>query len=388
VVKPSAGGSVRIGFSNPLTGPAAALGANQLTGCQVAIDQLNARGGILGRRLELVSYDSPEPAGAAAIATKLIDVDKVDGLIGHLLSSAALTISQVTNQRGILQIVPGARSDEITGAQCRWNVFRLGSTTAMQATAICPAMLNAYGKSWFFITPDFTFGHASYQACDAALKKLGGRIAGNVLAPLGTADFTPFLAKAQATKPDVLALLLLSTDLVNCLRQASQLGINRQLHVGGGQIDLETVATLPPEARFGTFMLDWYWKQAAPTPGFEGFVASVRKRTGKVPTAHTWFGYTAIQVYALACEAAKTTESKAVARALTNMPLPLDIRMQPNSAFVRGADHQLLSSAFIGDLLAKGDGDPENLVKITSIVAGDKIAPPVAETGCVMRLPA
>ena len=145
---------------------------------------------------------------------------------------------------------------------------------------------------------------------------------------------------------------------------------------------------MPPDARLGTWTFEWYWKQAAGTPGLDAFVAAVRNRTGKVPTAHTWFGYAAIQAYALACEAAKTTDSKAVARALANMPLPLDVRMQPKSAFIRGADHQLLSSAFIGDLLQKGDGDPENLVKVTSIVAGDTIAPPVAETGCVMRLPA
>jgi len=56
-------------------------------------------------------------------------------------------------------------------------------------------------------------------------------------------------------------------------------------------------------------------------------------------------------------------------------------------ASLRGADHQLLSSAFIGELLPRGDGDPENLVKVTSIVAGDTIAPPVTETGCVMRPP-
>jgi len=384
----SSTGPIKIGFSNPLTGPFAAFGTNQLTGAQVAIDLINSKGGVLGRRLDLVSYDSPDPGGAGAVASKLIEIDKVDVLVGNLQSAAAIAISQVASVRGVLQIVPGARANEITGAQCKWHVFRIGSTAAMQANAICPAMLKAHGKSWFFITADFAFGRDIYQAYDAALKKLGGRIAGNVLAPLGSADFSSYLIQAQAAKPDVLVPLMFGSDLVNCIKQARQFGIDRQVYIGGSQIDLETIATLPPEARIGTWMLDWYWRQVVNPVGLDAFVAAVRKRTGKVPTAHTWFGYVAVQIFALACEAAKTTDSKAVASALTNMPLPLDLRMQPNSAFIRGADHQLLSSAFIGELVAKGDGDPENLVKITSIIAGDTIAPPVAETGCVMRLPA
>src|SRR4029077_20701321 len=99
--------------------------------------------------------------------------------------------------------------------------------------------------------------------------------------------FGHHLAQARAAKPDVVALLLTGRDLVNCVQQASFAGLDRKAHIGGAQIDLETVATLPPEARFGTWMLDWYWKQAAPTPGLDPFVAAVRKRTGKVPTGQT-----------------------------------------------------------------------------------------------------
>jgi branched-chain amino acid transport system substrate-binding protein len=386
-VKPDAAGTVKIGFANPLSGAFAALGANQLRGCEVALDQLNAKNGVLGRQVALVSYDTPEPANASSVAARLIDADKVDALIGNVSSAAALAMIQVSSQRSILHLVTGARSDEITGSQCRWNVFRLGSTTSLQASAICPALFKAYGKSWYVLTSDFAFGRNTYQNYEANLKKLGGRVVGSGFVPLGSTDFTSFLLQAKATNPDVLVLLLQGTDLVNCLKQSVELGLQRQLHIGGNQIDLETVAAMPSAARFGTWMLDWYWKQAAGTPGLDAFVAAVRKRTGKVPTAQTWFGYAAIQAYALACEAAKTTDSKAVARALTNMALPLDIRMQPNSAYFRGTDHQLFSSLFIGDLLPQGDGDPENLVKVTSVVAGANIAPPPAETGCKMQLP-
>jgi branched-chain amino acid transport system substrate-binding protein len=90
----------------------------------------------------------------------------------------------------------------------------------------------------------------------------------------------------------------------------------------------------------------------------------------------------------LACEKAKSIEAKAVARALADLELPPEIKPQPNKVYFRGGDHQLMLSAFIGELLQKGDGDPENLFKVNNIVAGDSIAPSVAETGCKMNMPA
>jgi branched-chain amino acid transport system substrate-binding protein len=136
-------------------------------------------------------------------------------------------------------------------------------------------------------------------------------------------------------------------------------------------------------------MFEWYWKQPGNTPGLEQFITDVRKRSdGKVPTARTWFGYVTIHAYALACEKAKTIEAKAVAKALADLEMPPEIKMQPNKVYFRGGDHQLMLSAFIGELMHKGDGDPENLFKVNHIVAGDSVAPPVSETGCTMQMPA
>ena len=112
---------------------------------------------------------------------------------------------------------------------------------------------------------------------------------------------------------------------------------------------------MPPEARVSIWMFEWYRKQAAGTPGLDQFIAEIRKRSGgKVPTARTWFGYVTIHAYALACEKAKSIEAKAVARALADMELPPDIKLQPNKVYFRGGDHQLMLSAFIGELHTEG----------------------------------
>ena len=382
---------IKIGVDNPLTGTYAAPGKNENTGIQLAVDQLNAKNGILGRKIELLIEDSTSGDAGTAVqkARKLIERDNVDFLVGNVNSALAQAMAQVSNEKGVLHIVPGGHTDGITGVNCKWNVFRVCNTTRMEANSIVPLLFNTYGKKWHFITPDYAFGHTLYEGCEADLKKLGGTITGNELTPLGITDFSAYLIKARAANPDVLIVLVQGNDMVNCLKQISQFGIEKQLHVAGTQQELESVEAMPPEARVGIWMFEWYWKQPGTTPGLDQFSADIRKRSdGKVPTARTWFGYVTIHAYALACEKAKTIEAKAAAKALADREMPPEIKMQPNKVYFRGGDHQLMLSAFIGELMHKGDGDPENLFKVNHIIAGDSSAPPVSETGCTMQMPA
>ena len=123
------------------------------------------------------------------------------------------------------------------------------------------------------------------------LKKLGGTVTGNELTPLGTTDFSAYLIKARSANPDVLILLVQGSDMINCLKQVVQFGLNKQIHVAGTQQEFESLAALPPEARIGVWMFEWYWKQPG-VPGVDKFVADIRKvNNGNVPTARHWFGY-------------------------------------------------------------------------------------------------
>jgi branched-chain amino acid transport system substrate-binding protein len=380
---------IKIGVNNPLTGTYAAFGKSELLGCELAVDQLNTKNGILGRKLELLSEDSTSGDAGAAVqkARKHIERDNIDLLVGNVNSALAQAIAQVSNEKGVLHIVPGGHTDGITGVNCKWNVFRVCNTTRMEANSICPLLFKTYGKKWHFITPDYAYGHTVYEGCEVNLKKLGGTVTGNELTPVGTTDFSANLIKARAANPDLLIVLVAGNDAVNCLKQISQFGIDKQIHVAGILQELESIEAMPPEARIGIWMFEWYWKQAA-VPGLEQFVAETRKRSdGKVPTARTWFGYVTIHAYAAACEKAKTIEAKAVANALADMDLPPEIKLQPNKVYFRGGDHQLMLSSFIGELLQKGDGDPENLFKVNDIVSGDSIAQSVEETGCKMNMP-
>ena len=378
---------IRIGMVDPFTGVYAAVAQNELIGAKLAVEQINAKGGVLGRPIELLVEDSANDVGTGVQKTrKLIERDQVSFIIGDVNSGIAQAMAQVTAEKKVLHVVSGGHTDSITGKDCKWNVYRVCNTTRMEANSVTDLLFNKYGKKWHFITPDYAFGHTLYDACAANLKKLGGTITGNELTPLGTSDFSAYLIKARAANPDVLLLLPQGSDMVNCLKQIVQFGINKQIHVAGTQQELESLESLPPEARIGIWMFEWYWQQPN-TPHLSEFVADVRKRTdGKVPTARTWFGYTSVYTYALVANREKTLDALKLAEALGDFELPPEVKLQPNKVYYRKGDHQLMTSAFVGEAQSKGD-DPEDLFKVNEIVAGDKTAPPVADTGCSVQWP-
>jgi branched-chain amino acid transport system substrate-binding protein len=389
VVSAWAEDTVKIGLDNPLTGVYAALGKNELIGCQLALEQINAKGGILGRQAELLVEDSTSGDAGTAVqkARKLIERDNVNFLLGNINSALAVAIAQVSNEKGVFHIVPGGHTDPVTGKDCHWNVFRVCNTTRMETNSIAKVLFDKFGKKWYFLTPDYAFGHTLQEGFEASLKKFGGTELGADLTPLGTTDFSPYLIKAQAASPDVIIFLQAGDDAVNALKQAVQFGLDKKFHIAGAQQELEVLEGLPPEARIGNWVFEWYWKQ----PGVahvDEFVAAIRKKSdGKVPTARTWFGFASTWSCALAAAAAKSLEPVKMAKAMQGLKLPPEVALMPNDPFYREGDNQLMPTLFVGHAQSKGEQDAEDLFVVDQLVKGVDAALPVAETGCKMTWP-
>src|SRR3974390_495652 len=295
VIRAGAADAIRIGMVDPLTGVYAAVAQNEVIGAKFAVEQINAKGGVMGRPLELLVEDSANDVGTGVQKTrKLIERDNVQFIIGDVNSGVAQAMAQVTNEKKVLHVVSGGHTDGITGKDCKWNVYRVCNTTRAEANSVSELLFKNYGKKWHFITPDYAFGHTLQQAAAANLQKLGGTLTGNELAPLRTAHFSAYLIKARAANPDVLLVLPRGSDMVNCLKQIGHFGLYKHINTAGLQQELESLEAMPPEARVGVWMFEWYWKQPN-TPGLDQFVAEIRKRTGrKVPTARTWFAYPSV----------------------------------------------------------------------------------------------
>ena len=378
---------VLIGLANPLTGPYAAPGKNELAGCELAITQINAKGGILGRPVQLLVEDSTSGDAGTAVqkARKLIERDKVDFLLGNINSSLALAMAQVSYEKGLLHIVPGGHTDAITGATCHWNVFRVCNATQMEANAAAQQLIEKAGRKWYYITPDYSFGHTLQAALEKAAERLGGIKVGADLSPLGTTDFSSYLIKAQAANPDVIVFLTQGDDMINALKQAVQFGLDKRLHLAGAQQELESLEGLPPEARIGSWVFEWYWKQPG-VPHVAEFVEAIRKKTGKVPTARTWFGFVSTWSCALAAAGAKSLDAVKMAKALGGMKLPQEVGLMPEPPFYRAEDHQLIASLFVGSAQA-GGADPEDLFNVARVTRGIDVAGRVEDGGCKMVWP-
>jgi branched-chain amino acid transport system substrate-binding protein len=387
IITASAADIVKIGVDNPLTGPLAALGKNELIGCQMAIDEINGKGGILGRAVALAVEDSTSGDTGTAVqkARKLIDGDNVDFLLGSSNSAQSLAIAQVSNEKGILQIVPGGHTDAVTGASCHWNVFRVCNTTQMEANAVAGSLIKQYGKKFYYLTTDFAFGHTLEAGMVKASAPLGAQRAGEDLIPLGSVDFSSYLIKAQAANPDVIVFLLPGDDMTNALKQAVQFGLDKKVHLAGAQQELEPLQGLPPEARVGAWVMEWYWNQPG-VPHVAEFVEVTKKRTGRVPSARTWFGYVSVWTCALAAARANSLKALDMAKALQDYHLPPEIALGPNPAFYRAGQNQLLSSLFVGEAQAQGSS-ADDLFKVTSVVNGADAAGPLKESGCKMTWP-
>jgi branched-chain amino acid transport system substrate-binding protein len=381
---------VKIGLDNPLTGTYAANGKNEMIGCQLAVEQMNAKGGILGRKVELLVEDSTSGDAGTAVqkARKLIDRDKVNFLLGNVNSALAAAMANVAYEKGVLMVDPGGHTDPITGTNCHWNVFRVCNTTQMEANAVAGTLIKKAGKKWYYITPDYAFGHTLQAGLEKAAAKLGGIKVGGDLTPLGTTDFSSYLIKAQATNPDVIIFLTAGDDAVNSLKQAVQFGLDKKTHLAGAQQELEVLNGLPPEARVGTWVFEWWWNQPN-VPHVKEFVADIRKRSGgHVPTARTWFGYASAWTCALAANGAKSLEAVKMAKFLQDFHLPPEIALMPDGAYYRKGQNQLIPDLYVGHAVSKGKDDLEDLFVVDEVVKGPAIAGTLEETGCKMTWPA
>lgn len=343
--------TVKIGFVDPFTGPYASFAHNEQIGATMAVEALNAKNGILGRKVELISEDTQSNVGVGVQkANKLLDRDNCDFLAGTVASNVSQAIAQACSQKKKLFMVTGGHVDDLTGKACTWNVYRVCNTTYTVALATASAMVKKFGKRWYFMVPDYSFGHALHENMLAAVKSLGGEEVGFSLKPLGSTDFSAELIKCKAANPQVVGVIQGGDDQLNLLKQANQFGISKSIPFVVPLSELEVIAALPPSAQTGYWNLEWYWDQPN-TPHVKEFVDAYQKHeSGKVPTARTYFGYVAMHALALAAEKAKTLDNEKVGQALSGLEMPPEVALEPEKHYFDPKTHQYVGGDFPGNI--------------------------------------
>src|SRR5262245_1656190 len=376
---------VKIGMIEPLTGVYAKLAEAEVEGARVALEEVNDRGGILGRPVQLLIEDSANTIAVGVAKTRqLIERDQVDFILGDLNSSIALAMTRVTSEKRKLHIVTGAHVDAITGQHCCWNVFRVCKTSSIEANAIAETLIKKFGKKWYFLTPDYAYGYALQAAFEQRLREHDGTWSGDIL-PLGTTDYSEPLLNAKNYRPDVLINMMGGDDQVSSLEQIVRFGLTENMAVGGALFELESILAVSDAARIGWWTMEWWWDQPG-VPQVDAFNAAIRRRTGKVASARNWFGYVAIHTLAQIANQEKSLAPVTLARALQGYVLPAQVSLQRGRAFFRAGDHQLLSTLLVGEVHPPR-GDAFALFTPQAAVRPDEVGEGNETTACKLAFP-
>ena len=259
-----------------------------------------------GMKVEVVFADHQnKPDVGSNIARQWYDVDGVDVIVDVPTSSVALAINQIAKEKNKVFLGSGPASSDLTGKACSPNFVHWTYDTWALANGTGKAIVQTGGKSWFFITADYAFGHALEKDTSEVVKAGGGKVAGVVRHPLSTNDFSSFLLQAQSSKAQIIGLANAGGDTINSIKQASEFGI-----VEGGQklagmllFDTDVHSLGLKTAQGLNYTTAWYWDMTDANRAFAKEYAAANG--GKYPTMVQAGVYSSVIHYLKAVEALK-----------------------------------------------------------------------------------
>ncbi len=211
--------------------------------------------------IEILSADHQnKPDVGAAIARKWLDTEGVEMISDIPNSAVALAVSELTRDKNKVFVASGAGTSLLTGERCSPNTVQWTYDTYAQGHSIAKAILNRGGKTWFFVTADYAFGHDLEKQAADEVAKGGGKVLGSVRHPLGQSDFSSYLLRAQASGAGVVAFANAGGDLINCLKQAAEFKLAPKQLLTGLIFDVNGVQPLGLQAAQGLLAIDpFYW---------------------------------------------------------------------------------------------------------------------------------
>jgi branched-chain amino acid transport system substrate-binding protein len=343
--------AIKIGHLTPLTGFLGALGAYAQLGIRMAEEEINAGGGVMGRKLAITSEDSVNPATAATKAQRMLDQDGVAFLMGEINSASALTIMQVAerNKRLFMQI--GARSDALRGKNCNRFTFHVDIPSTVMVNAVGKALVRdnmMKDKKFFTLTADYIFGHDLARAAKSFFDANSGKLIGDELVATDVTDFSPYLLKIRQAKPDVVCSNLAGNQVTNLIKQYAEFGL--PYPIVGFNLNTADAWAAGDGNLSGTWPTVWYHTSDVPTS--KTFVESFIKKYGKPPENHAWIEYISLKIMAQAVIETKSTDTDKLIAYLEKQT-EFDI-LKGRKGYFRAWDHQLMQEAYPFTVKEKG----------------------------------
>ena len=347
--------TVRIGGMYPLTGGGAIYGVPAMAGHQLAVEEINKRGGIMGRKVESVERDDKmNPSAASATMKELITKDKVHLVIGGLASSVGLGMSEVAKQEKVVYISTIPKSIQITTTKLHPYVFRTASNTDLEGETMAK-LVGKYGlKNLCHLQLDYAYGHDLEAGIVQALPKNApnAKIVLTLKPKLGATDFNAFIPQVMASGCDGVISGLWGPHFVSWVKQASPLGFFDKIKwISGGEIAAHEIAgelkgEYPDNVISNTYEL-WYHSV---DDSHRAYQAALAKKLGTNETPQwSLLGYNGVMFAAAAIEKAKSLDSDKIAAALEG----LTIQTPVGPLTIDPKTHQANTGQFWGPMVKK-----------------------------------
>ncbi|HMV56302.1 MAG TPA: ABC transporter substrate-binding protein [Nitrospira sp.] len=360
---------IKIGILDPLSSPYKTSSIHDVHGANVAVDLFNKRGGVLGRPVTIIEADdASSPDAALKAATKFVQDDRVDVLMGTFNAECALVVSEYAKKANKLFMVTGAHLPELTGAACNSHTFVFMPNASMLAQAVVPQLVKAYGTRWYMITTSSLDGKAMAQAMASTGLTHGVEFVGETLMPFGSTDFTSALSAAKDKRPTLVVLNLYGWDLVHALKAYTKLELAKDKIGVGGMIAGEQIGR-PLGYANNAGIWGLIWDPKVNTDGSKRFIQGVVEKYNHTPTSRCYLGYAAMTQILEAIQRAGTTEASALIKVLEGHEFD---GLKEGRSYFRASDHQHVQDVLVGEAYGKELGLGH--YKILATVAGESVA--------------
>jgi branched-chain amino acid transport system substrate-binding protein len=334
---------IRIGHLTPITGFLGSLGEYAQMGVKLAAEEINAAGGVLGRKIELVMEDSVNPQTASAKAERLVERDKVAMIIGEISSASALAIGQVANRTKTVFINTGANSDALRGESCNPFMFHIEAANSMMVRSVGTYLKSdnmIAGKKWYSSTADYAFGHDLFKVAKKFVTENGGQFVGEELVPTDATDFSPYLLKIRQARPDIVASNLAGNQITNFIKQYAEYGLRFPM-TGFG---FDTAVAWG--AGKGNFSGIWplIWHHMVDTPASKKYVETFTKKYGKPPENQSWGDYNSLRIVVQSFTELKSADPQKLAEHLRK-GAKFDV-LKSREGYFRAYDNQMVQEMY------------------------------------------
>ncbi|AYD63484.1 ABC transporter permease [Achromobacter spanius] len=368
---------IRIGFITDMSGVYSDIdGKAGLDAIRMAIE--DAGGSINGKKIEVVSADHQNKADvASARAREWFDQQKVDVIVAGTNSATSLAMAAVAAEKKKPFIAVGAGASDLTNAQCSPYTVHYAYDTVALARGTGSAVVKDGGKSWFFLTADYAFGHALERDTMAVVKAAGGEIKGQVRAPLGASDFSSFLLQAQASKAQILGMANAGGDTINTIKAANEFGVTKTMKMAGLLVFINDVHSLGLQATQGMYLTDgWYWDQSDASRAWS---KKFEAKVGRKPSMLQAGDYSSLSFYLNAVKATGTDDADTVIKWMKSNKI--------NDFFTQGGyvreDGRMVHDMYLMQVKTPAESKgPWDYYKVVATLPGDEVYTKLSESTC------